>query len=55
MVSHTEGDYYGDSDLENLEDEDTEEGKGPDESKSECSSVVSCLWYYCIAMQTPLV
>lgn len=55
MVSHIEGDYYGDSDLENFEDEDTEAGKGPDESKSECSSVVSCLWYYCIAMQTPLV
>jgi hypothetical protein len=42
MVSHTEGDYYGDSDLENFEDEDTEEGKGPDQSQSECSSVVSC-------------
>ena len=41
MVSHTEGDYYGDSDLENFEDEDTEEGNGPDQSQSECSSVVS--------------
>ena len=46
VLEHGEHTYYGDSDLEDFDDE---EGGVPEQSKSECKSDVSC-FYFCIGM-----
>ena len=46
LLSHSDHDYFGDSDLENHDDETAEESQEPEGSKSEFKSDVSCLLLY---------
>lgn len=46
VVSHSEHNYFGDSDMEILDDEEMEELQVPEDSKSEYKSDVSLMLFY---------